>query len=684
MGKIKIKSLRLIILLMLLITCMPSRGLAEEGTLEAKIQKLKNLFEIGEEYVDFYKYEHDDYGGKKITYLNWTSSNSQISVSLDEEGNIISYSKNEYRRQGQPRIYRFPKITVEEGEERARAFIEKVYPDIVDKVDLADEGEAYATNLIEDLSRYNYSFRMIEKGIVFKENTIYISVDSQNGEVISFNIVWEEGLELPDTEDIISKDEAKEIYRDNINLELAYRERDKDKKAYLGYSIIDTDKTVDAKTKDIIGTSYKSVYYIYGPSTVNMESLSDEEAKQLIASKKVISKEEASKRILEAFELGEEYKIGEHKLKVHREKDIYVWEVMVTKHEGDMSTSVSGIIDAKSGEIIDFIDPGTWEREEDEPKYSKEELLKRAKDIIKELSPVRYKEVEFVEDDRKASSYGRDNVTDFLFKRKVNGIRVEKDGIMIALDNTTGKVLLYYYYWSDLDFESPDSIIEEDEAKEILLKDRDLVLEYQSVRADEGKREVKLVYDFKDKYLIVDAKTREVIDSRKELMERDAIKEYMDIEESYAKDEIRKLQRYITLFEGDELKPKEAITQQEFFRLLGQTVDIYLSEDVNYLYERFIRDGILKEEEKDMEGELTREEAIKYVVRAFGQDPLEGLGDIYKLDYEDADDISPNLRGHVAIAKGLGLIRGEGRFRPKDNLTREEAVVIIYNILNRK
>ena len=72
-----------------------------------------------------------------------------------------------------------------------------------------------------------------------------------------------------------------------------------------------------------------------------------------------------------------------------------------------------------------------------------------------------------------------------------------------------------------------------------------------------------------------------------------------------------------------------------------------------------------------------------YVVRLFGQEPLENLGDIYKLDYDDSDEISNNLKGHIAIARGLGLIRGEGNFRPKDNLTREEAVVIIYNILNR-
>ena len=39
-------------------------------------------------------------------------------------------------------------------------------------------------------------------------------------------------------------------------------------------------------------------------------------------------------------------------------------------------------------------------------------------------------------------------------------------------------------------------------------------------------------------------------------------------------------------------------------------------EDTTYLYERLISDGILKEEEKDMDGKVTREEAIKYIIRA--------------------------------------------------------------------
>ena len=94
-------------------------------------------------------------------------------------------------------------------------------------------------------------------------------------------------------------------------------------------------------------------------------------------------------------------------------------------------------------------------------------------------------------------------------------------------------------------------------------------------------------------------------------------------------------------------------------------------------------EGIVKKEEKNMDGKVTREEAIKYIVRAFGHEPLENMGDIYKVEYNDEAEISPNLKGHIAIARGLGIISKEGNLRPKDNLTREEAAVLIYNILNR-
>lgn len=687
MEKIKFKSVVFAMVLVLSILCIPLNGFAEEDSLSKNIQKVKTLFKIGEEYEHFSKHQYDAYNGKIITNLSWSGKNKSIGVDIDEEGNIIGYWKSEYSTDKNPIIYKFPKITKEQGEKAAKDFIKKLYPDILGKIKSSNEDNLYSTYRRDNLRGYSYNFIRVENDITFNENNVYVNVDTQTGEVTSFNINWEKDLEFPDAQGVISKDEAKKVYKDNIDLELLYKvkETDKDIKPYLGYNILDTDKTVDAKTKDILSTSYKSMYSIYGPiSYQSMENMSIEEEGKLIDSKKIISRKEAGEKILDTFKLGEEYEVSDYRLKGNKEKDIYIWEVMVMKQVGNHGSGTSSTINAKTGEIIDFSDPGSWSTDEEKAKYSKEELLEKAKEIIKNNNPEKYKEVEYIENQNEDLIYGGNNISNFLFIRKVNGVKVESNGFRIALSNVTGSVLSYNYNWSDLEFEFPNNLIEKDKAKEILLEDGELDLEYQIENKGKDKKNIKLVYDFRDKHLPVDAKKAEVIDNRKELEEKLAIKKYKDIENSFAKNQIQKLQNYIYLFQEDEFKPKQEITQKEFFQLLAQTKDIYyIHEDQNRIYERFIHEGILKEEEKNMEAKVTREEAIKYIIRAFGQEPLDNIGDIYKLEFDDADKISTNLRGHIAIAKGLGLISGEGNFRPKDNLTREEAVVLIYNILNR-
>ncbi|HSH34970.1 S-layer homology domain-containing protein, partial [Schnuerera sp.] len=466
------------------------------------------------------------------------------------------------------------------------------------------------------------------------------------------------------------------------------KETDEDTKSYLGYKIIDTDKTVDAKTKGILSTSYKPSYSIYG-TVFNriMGNISNEKEIELINSKKIVNGEEAGKKIIDTFELGKEYEISDYRLKGIEEKDIYIWEVMIMKRVGNHGSGTSSRIDAKTGEIIDFSDPGYMGEDEEKSKYSKEELLKKAKEIIKNMSLEKYKEVEYIENENEDLFYRDRNLSSFVFIRKVNGIEVENNGFRITLSNLTGDVMSYNCNWNDLEFEAPENIISKDKAKEILLEDIELDLGYQIENEENEENEeknVKLVYDFNEKYLTVDAKKAEIVGDREEIIEQTIVEKYDDIESSFAKEQIEKLQNYIILFEGEKLKPKQEITQKEFFKLLVQTIDIFYSyEDENYMYERLIGEGILKNEEKNIEAKITREEAIKYIIRAFGQEPLEDLGNIYKLEYHDVDKISSDLKGHIAIAKGLGLISEGRNFRPKDNLTREEAAVLVYNILNR-
>lgn len=80
---------------------------------------------------------------------------------------------------------------------------------------------------------------------------------------------------------------------------------------------------------------------------------------------------------------------------------------------------------------------------------------------------------------------------------------------------------------------------------------------------------------------------------------------------------------------------------------------------------------------------ISREEMATILVRAF-----ENLGievDAGEMNFTDADDIGDWASEYVAALANLGIVQGRGdnMFVPKDNLTRAEAAVVIYNSFTR-
>lgn len=81
---------------------------------------------------------------------------------------------------------------------------------------------------------------------------------------------------------------------------------------------------------------------------------------------------------------------------------------------------------------------------------------------------------------------------------------------------------------------------------------------------------------------------------------------------------------------------------------------------------------------------ITREEAAKIIVSAYQQK----LGEIESHEenaFSDCNDISPWAKEYVNKALSAGLINGmgDGTFMPRDNAKREQAMVLIYRLLNR-
>ncbi len=79
---------------------------------------------------------------------------------------------------------------------------------------------------------------------------------------------------------------------------------------------------------------------------------------------------------------------------------------------------------------------------------------------------------------------------------------------------------------------------------------------------------------------------------------------------------------------------------------------------------------------------VTKEEGIKYVIRALKYDKIADVSEIYKDLFKDTKDIDPKLKGYAAIAYGLNIVEGSnGYLKPKAELKREDAANMIYNYL---
>lgn len=93
--------------------------------------------------------------------------------------------------------------------------------------------------------------------------------------------------------------------------------------------------------------------------------------------------------------------------------------------------------------------------------------------------------------------------------------------------------------------------------------------------------------------------------------------------------------------------------------------------------------GYIKEEEKNPEKPITKEEAVKYIIRVMRLDKVAELEDIYKDIFLDSNDISKGLKGYINLAYGLKIIIGDGSgyIRPKYELKREDAANIIFNYI---
>lgn len=671
-----------------------------EENLEGIILKIKELFGISNDYDNFVS-RVNSYDDQVTYYLSWSDSKEKlpnININVDSHGNIISYNK--YYNQTSETESKLPKVSKDEAEELALAFIEKVDVRVFQEIKLKESSHPIST-----WDRY-YSFNYIRNtnGIPYISNNVNISVDMQSGELTNYYINWDRDMDFPAADDIISLDKAKKAYTEKIGLKLVYKENNRiqimdgqqDDRYFLAYSTLGEFRGVDAFTGESISLSYDRIFNTKASRDDSVGGagealiISPEEREEIDKLKGLKTLEEVEKETRKILNLDSDYELRRTNLYSNWDNAnefFYSLSFVKTIDDRDYYTDIS--LNAKTLELKSFYKSSDVDAKA-KPVINKAQALELAKDYIRKINPDKVDDLEHLELYRRMED--NQQSYEFNFIRNMDDVYVESDGISIGVDAVNKEINSYNINWYNRGFPTKTSIISMDKAHEELFDKIGLSLNYYDIytyerSGSDNNREIRLVYSVnQDKPTIIDAYTGDILDYSGSIYKESSIPTYTDIEDSYAKDKINTLAEYGIGFTSGAFNPKEFIKQKDFLLLLWQSMNPNRASsetDIDEIYQNLTRQNILKENEEDRERAVSKEEAVKFVIRAMNYEKLAKIPDIYADIFVDGKDIDPNIKGHMTLAYGLRIINGDGTeyIRPKNELKRQDAASIIYNYM---
>lgn len=683
--------------------------------LENAIKIAKTKFTI----LDDYKFTSSisTLGSKKIFYLNWRSSDNAASINInagiDENGTILNY--NRYTPDDYIQTKKLPKLSRQEAKAKAEKYIHSIEPGLMKNLKYEETNPGSMLN-----SSYNFSYIRIVNGIPFYNDRVTVNVNRDTGVLQDYSRQWSDIDVKVSAVAPISVKDGEAAYKKNLGLKLIYKYKEVDGvlKAYQVYLPAFDNSTygVDAFTGERRRVFYSNYYGGYGDATVTFSEqkaavedaagvrLNPEELKAVEGVAELISEDEAEKiaRGMKFINITEGHKLQSTNFGTSwPEKDEYIWSFYFTKPADETTTYdeyISVAVNARSGVITSFY-RGTPINNSTKAKNSREKAKAEADDFLSLYYPQYFTQLAY---DKISSENNINSPVDtsfsFIYNRSVNGIPFPDNGVHINYDNVTGTITGFNLNWFNMTFPS-EKVLGIDTVTAKLFTDVGLGLQYKfDFVEDINKRyqypientSVVMVYTFKpDKPLIVSATSGALLNYDGSVYKESARVNYTDLKGHSAEKQIMVLAENGVYLEGTKFNPNAVITQLDFLTLLSKTLNYYGSpivlkstKEIEDMYAYLSKEGIVKEGEKAPTKKVTREDAVKFLIRALKYEKVADIKGIYSIRYKDKASISPNMTGYVAISSGLGIVDGRSEnFKPKSKLTRAESAIMIYNYL---
>ncbi len=683
---------KLISMILAVIMLVLPMGVLADSSTSAELEKVlitvKTKITVPAGLTVFSSYVRER-NGKTYYNLDWTNGDygKSLSVSCDSEGRIIGY--NDYTKDTSDK--KIPSFSRDEIVRFASLFIQKTLPETNrgEGDVLVYDAESYSA---DGNLRYSMRFDRRKEMVKVKDNYADITVCEIDGELVvrnmsvsyDYDTEFETSWIAPGSvwEDIYMKQfPAELIYRNEYNYYapkgmpkttpvLVYRIKDDN----IGYIDVETNEiiTEDAGDNGIFNVKAGVTEDSASGGSSRNDILAPEEIAELEKIDGLMSEDDIKDIVkkLPYVNLTDDMELKNSSLYKNIEEN-YIYDVSYSKNEDDDYRRISVSADAKTGKILSLYANYGYGYSE---KTLSEAQIKNAENKIAEfLNAVAKDELGQCEekDNSVYSTYVSEN-----YVRFVNGIKYINNGINVNFDAEHNTITSFNLNFTKAEFENPENAIGEEAAYR-------KILEYAPITSLYIKSGgvYRWVYTLDCYSMQINAVTGEAMDG---YVYENKNYSYSDIENHWVKESAEKLAEIQIGFDGDMLNPEACVTQEELLRFLASGIysKYYAEYSEEDLYEHLINNNILTEEEKSPESLVTREQSFVYIIRFANLERVAKLSDIYKVSYADGNLLSEGKIGYAAILSGLEIICGSGgKLRPQNNLTRAEAITMMYRYL---
>lgn len=646
----------------------------QEKEFEKLVIMAKNAVNVNEEEYVFDSYSKNN---NKLN-LSWKrkdeSKNGYINVVIDEEGDILNYSKD-YKYDEKNNLMQLP--SDDKLKYEAKEFLNKVAP-LKSKKFKAQQISDYLNSPVVGVS-----FSRYENEIFVSSSSAYIEINPLTFEVVHYNMNWNNIVDFESTNGILAPSDAIRKYKENLGYELLYRiyADGKSAKSYLTYSPKNENKnSISAKTGEIYnGSSYA------GPTLSNDAAMKEEVALGGALSKEeqivydelanLPSKEDVIKyaKSVPEFKIDDTYIVENYNVYKNINKK-YVCSVQFAKTNEKNAIYKSLSLVLEDFKIVSYSNVD-YNAKKDLPKID-EQILKQTSKKFAE---------KYFEEELEKCKADETYLNGINYKRYENDIRVDTNAIAVKTNAVTGDIESVWTTWHEIEFEKivPQKSLEDLYAK--IINEDSFTLNYviEPTKESEHKN-----YDLKEytAHLVYslsahnsfDVNTLNMLNYKGEVQKRTTYEGYKDIDGHYIKEYAEALGKIGVFYEDEYMKPDEVATQKDFVSLLAK-MNGYNSDDISSFYKR-TADRYFDGDKIDENALLKRIDAIRYAVNYKGYEDIAKISDMFKTHFTD---VPSDMVGYASLATGLKIVSDKtDKLNPEKYLTRAEALVIIFNLLN--